>query len=226
MRTPGQDEALALGFLVSESLIRTLDDVYDVLRCADPDFPDQHNIINVVINPAVAASAADSGRQRYATSSCGLCGRAAIESIRAASDPLPETVRVNRDLFYSLPERLREGQAVFERTGGLHAAGLFDLGGRLLHLAEDVGRHNAVDKVIGLSLRQGPWPPDETVLMVSGRAGFEIAQKAIVARIPALCSVSAPSSLAVEVAREMNLILAGFLRGRSMNVYSGADRVG
>jgi FdhD protein len=128
-------------------------------------------------------------------------------------------------VLLALPDRLRAGQAAFERTGGLHAAGLFDLDGNLLHVAEDVGRHNAVDKVAGLALRHGPWPPAETVLMVSGRAGFEIVQKAAMARIPALCSVSAPSSLAVELAREMNLVLAGFLRGDSMNLYHGAEHI-
>lgn len=224
MRTPGHDDALALGFLVSEGLIRTLDDAFDVLRCADPDHPDLRNIVNVMVDPALAPPL-DTGPQRYATSSCGLCGRATIESVRLCAPPLPPPPALRREILLALPDRLRAGQEAFERTGGLHAAGLFDLDGRLLHVAEDVGRHNAVDKVVGLALRHGPWPPAETVLMVSGRAGFEIVQKAAVARIPALCSVSAPSSLAVELAREMNMILAGFLRGDSMNLYHGAESV-
>lgn len=225
MRTPGDDEALALGFLVSEAVIQSPDDVYDVLHCADPEHPDLRNILNVVIDPILAERIPDSGRQRYATSSCGLCGRATIEAIRQYTAPLPAQPLIRRNILVTLPDRLRAGQAAFERTGGLHAAGLFDLGGGLRHLAEDVGRHNAVDKVVGLALRNGPWPPAETVLMVSGRAGFEIVQKAVAARIPAVCSVSAPSSLAVELARDMNLVLAGFLRGDSMNLYSGAGCV-
>jgi FdhD protein len=225
MRTPGHDDALALGFLVSEGLINSVNEVFDILRCADPDYPDLRNIITVVVDPALVPETLDNGRQRYATSSCGLCGRATIESVRQCAAPLPQPPQLRRDVLLALPDRLRAGQAAFQRTGGLHAAGLFDLDGRLLHLAEDVGRHNAVDKVVGLALMQGPWPPAETILMVSGRAGFEIVQKAVMARIPALCSVSAPSSLAVELAREMNLMLAGFLRGDSMNVYSGGEKV-
>jgi len=225
MRTPGDDEALALGFLVSEGILTTATQVFDVLRCADPDHPDLRNIINVMVEPALAPPSSELNRQRYATSSCGLCGRATIESVRHCAPPLPTPPHFDRGVLLTLPDRLRAGQSAFERTGGLHAAGLFNKEGQLLHLAEDVGRHNAVDKVIGLALHNGPWPPDETILMVSGRAGFEIVQKAAVARIPALCSVSAPSSLAVELAREMNLVLAGFLRGDSMNLYAGAEFV-
>lgn len=221
MRTPGQDEALAVGFLAAEGILRSRAELYDVLHCADPEYPDLRNIVDVLIDPSRAETIESAGRQRYATSGCGLCGRATIEAIRRCVPPLSAPPPVPRSVLYALPDRLRVAQAAFERTGGLHAAGLFDLDGTLLHAAEDVGRHNAVDKVIGLALRHDPWPPERTILMVSGRAGFEIAQKAVAARIPALCSVSAPSSLAVQLAREMNLVLAGFLRGESMNIYSG-----
>ena len=225
MRTPGHDEALAVGFLATEGVVGTRNDVFDVLHCADPEFPDLRNIVNVLMDPERALAVGEGGRQRYATSSCGLCGRASIDAVRQSIPPLPPPPRLRGAMLIELPDRLRAAQSAFERTGGLHAAGLFDERGALLHAAEDVGRHNAVDKVVGMALLHGPWPAAGTILMVSGRAGFEIAQKAAVARIAALCSVSAPSSLAVALAREMNLILVGFLRGESMNVYSGMDSV-
>src|SRR5579872_6106957 len=216
MRTPGQDDALAAGFLASEGIVGSPEQIFDITRCADPDHPDLRNIVNVYIAPELVPGTMQAGRQRYASSSCGLCGKATIEAIRVFSAPLASTTRLSHTLLYTLPDRLRAAQKTFERTGGLHAAGLFDLEGRLLGVAEDVGRHNAVDKVIGRALLAGPWPPDDTILMVSGRAGFEIVQKALAARIPAVCSVSAPSSLAVDLAREMNIVLVGFLRGETM----------
>lgn len=225
MRTPGDDEPLALGFLTTEGIIRSFDDVWDVHRCADPEHPEELNIVEVTVNPEQVLDQPVSGRQRYASSACGVCGSATIDAVRKMAEPIRDAPPVSRAVVSSLPQLLRSAQAVFEETGGLHAAGLFTPRGELLHLAEDVGRHNAVDKVVGKALRSGPWPPAETILMVSGRAGFEIVQKALVARIPAVCSVSAPSSLAVELARETGMTLIGFVRDHRMNVYSGAERV-
>lgn len=229
MRTPGQDNVLAVGFLATEGLLRQQEDLFDITRCADPSFPDLHNIINVYVPPERApqtdADSSKAGRQRYATASCGLCGRATIEAVHAAVAPLGSPPCLSHAVLTALPDRLRAAQKTFAHTGGLHAAGLFDLQGELLYAEEDVGRHNAVDKVIGRAFLSDRWPLENVLLMVSGRAGFEIAQKAIMARIPVLCSVSAPSSLAVELAHCMNLVLVGFLRGNTMNVYAGADSV-
>ena len=210
MRTPSCDSFLALGFLVSEGILRTINDVYDILVCADPDHPDLRNIIDIIVNPDLVRDAPESGRQRYATSSCGLCGRATIESVRQCAPPFDWLSTVRRETLLSLSERIRAQQVAFERTGGLHAAAQFDLDGNLLNIAEDIGRHNAVDKVVGCALSEGT-TNEETILMVSGRAGFKIVQKAAAARIPVVCSISAPSSLSVQLAREMNMIFAGFL---------------
>ncbi len=225
MRTPGDDEPLALGFLATEGIIRSFDDVWDVHRCTDTENPDELNIVEVTVNPELILDQPVSGRQRYASSACGVCGSTTIDAVRKMAAPIRDAPTVSRAIVSSLPDGLRSAQAVFEETGGLHAAGLFSLQGELLHLAEDVGRHNAVDKVIGKALRSGPWPLTQAILMVSGRAGFEIVQKALVSRIPAVCSVSAPSSLAVELARDSGMVLIGFLRGERMNVYSGAERI-
>ncbi len=223
MRTPGSDEALAIGFLVTEQILTSREELFDVTRCADPDHPDLRNIVNAYVNPEGIPEDLFSGRQRYATSSCGLCGRAAIEQVTKSAPPISAPPEISRQVLYSLPDKLREAQEVFRRTGGLHAAGIFSVGGELLCLQEDVGRHNAVDKAVGRAFLDGRWPLDDVILMVSGRAGFEIVQKALAARIPAVCSVSAPSSLAVTLAREANMVLAGFVRGQSLNVYAGGN---
>lgn len=225
MRTPGQDEALAAGFLATEGLVQSPDDILSMAYCLDADNPDLRNIINVFLPPNRAPSQAQTGRQRYANSSCGLCGKATIEAIRVLAPPIEGGPPLSRAVLRALPDRLRAGQRVFERTGGLHAAGLFDAEGNRLGVEEDVGRHNAVDKLIGRAILRGFWPLRDTVMLVSGRAGFEIVQKALVARIPAVCAVSAPSTLAVDLAREMGMILVGFLRGDTMNVYAGAERI-
>ncbi len=225
MRTPGQDDALAVGFLVTEGILRSPDDLYDITQCADPDTPELRNTVTVYLPPERIGEDQQTGRQRYASSSCGLCGRATIEAIRAIAEPFAPVPSLSAAVIRSLPDRLRAGQRVFERTGGLHAAGLFDREGNLLFVEEDIGRHNAVDKLVGRALLQSRWSLDDTVMMVSGRAGFEIVQKALVARIPAVCSVSAPSTLAADLAREMGMILIGFLRGDTMNIYSGAERI-
>jgi len=225
MRTPGDDESLAIGFLATEGIVRSPDDIWDITRCADSENPDLFNIIDVYVPPDRVPEDIDGGRRRYATSSCGLCGKASIDQVRSTAPPLTSTPLLTRSVLISLPNRLRDSQRTFELTGGLHAAAIFALDGTLLHAAEDVGRHNTVDKVVGQALLKGPWPTIDAILMVSGRAGFEIVQKALVAGIPAVCSVSAPSSLAVDLARETGMTLVGFLRGDSMNVYSGANHV-
>jgi FdhD protein len=232
MRTPGDDEALAAGFLLTEGIIRSRDDIWDIKRCGDPRNRDVLNVVEVVIPESLTAEnaeyAAGTRNQRYSNSACGICGRASIDEVVKLSPPFESAPMVSAMVVQSLPDKLRAAQSVFEKTGGLHAAGLFDKAGNLLNDAEDIGRHNAVDKVIGKSLLTNPInPPDPTdmILLVSGRAGFEIVQKAVVARIPVVCSVSAPSSLAVELAVESGMILIGFLRGASMNIYAGMDRV-
>lgn len=224
MRTPGADRELAAGFLLADGILRSHDDVWDITRCADPANPLARNIIDVLVAPDRAPQP-ESGRQRYASSSCGLCGRGSIESVLHNAPPFDHAPPLRQSVLQSLPERLRAAQTVFQTTGGLHAAGIFDHDGTLLWAAEDVGRHNAVDKAVGQALLAGQWPVENAVLLVSGRAGFEIVQKAAAARVPAVCSVSAASSLAVDLARECGMFLAGFLRGSYMTVYAGAERL-
>ncbi|GAA4811518.1 formate dehydrogenase accessory sulfurtransferase FdhD [Nocardioides caeni] len=229
MRTPGDDFDLAIGFLVSEGVVRAAEEVVSARYCAGATVDDgnTYNLVDVALADGVAPPDPSVERAFYTTSSCGVCGKASLDAVRTASswsvtdDPL----RLTPDLLATLPDRLRAGQRVFERTGGLHAAALFDSAGELLVLREDVGRHNAVDKVVGHALREGWLPLRGTVLMVSGRASFELVQKAVMAGIPAMAAVSAPSSLAVDLAEEQGLTLVGFLRGGSMNLYAGADRV-
>lgn len=229
MRTPGDDFDLAVGFLVGEGVVRTAEDVVSARYCAGTadDGTNTYNVVDVGLAPGVTPPDPSLERNFYTTSSCGLCGRASLDAVRTATtwtvaeDPL----RTSAALLATLPERLRESQRVFDRTGGLHAAALFSADGELLHLREDVGRHNAVDKVIGHALREGLLPLRETVLVVSGRASFELVQKAVLAGVPMLAAVSAPSSLAVDLAQEHGLTLVGFLRGSSMNVYSAPGRV-
>ncbi|MFF2809160.1 formate dehydrogenase accessory sulfurtransferase FdhD [Streptomyces sp. NPDC058000] len=229
MRTPGNDFDLAAGFLVSEGVVRSADQVAGIRYCAGTtsDGGNTYNVVDVALAPGVAAPDASLERNFYTTSSCGLCGKASLDAVRTTAawtvdeDPL----RTAPEVLAALPDRLRAAQRVFDSTGGLHAAGLFGAEGELRCLREDVGRHNAVDKVVGHALRQGLLPLRETLLMVSGRASFELVQKAVMAGIPLLAAVSAPSSLAVDLAEESGVTLIGFLRGDSMNVYTGADRV-
>ncbi|OBF29422.1 sufurtransferase FdhD [Mycobacterium sp. ACS1612] len=229
MRTPGNDFDLARGFLVSEGVVATESDVAAIRYCAGAtaDGANTYNVLDVVLAAGVPLPDVSVERNFYTTSSCGLCGKASLDAVRTisrwrvADDPL----RLNADTIATLPDKLRSAQRVFDRTGGLHAAALFDSTGELLCVREDVGRHNAVDKVIGWAFDDRRLPLTGTTLMVSGRASFELVQKAVMAGIPALAAVSAPSSLAVDLAREMGLTLIGFLRGSSMNIYSGADRV-
>ncbi|MBQ1043750.1 formate dehydrogenase accessory sulfurtransferase FdhD [Micromonospora sp. C72] len=228
MRTPGDDLDLAIGFLLTEGLIRSAEDVHTAQLCAGTETPNTYNVVDVVLTPGVPEPVTDPSRNFYTTSSCGVCGKASIESVRTRSrfavqdDPLTVTA----ELLAALPDRLRAAQRTFDRTGGLHAAGLFTADGEMVVLREDVGRHNAVDKVIGWATREGRLPLAGHVLLVSGRASFELTQKAWMAGVPLLAAVSAPSTLAVELAEEAGMTLVGFLRGPTMNVYTGAARIG
>jgi len=226
MRTPGNDYELAAGFLVTEGLVAGGSDIARISYCPGGE-QQEFNVLDVTLAPGVPAPPAEASRPFVTTSSCGLCGKAGIESVRTRSrhavgdDPL--TVPVS--LLCELPARLRDAQKVFDRTGGLHAAGLFDATGNLVCLREDVGRHNAFDKVIGRAALDGWLPLRSHVILASGRASFELTQKAVMAGIPFLAAVSAPSSLAVELAEEAGMTLVGFLRGDTMNVYAGAHRL-
>ena len=225
MRTPGDDYDLVAGFLYTEGILSKREDLADLGYCADPENPDLRNIVRATLAPGLAPDVEKARRRAFTSSSCGLCGKGSIEAVLACAPPLKDSARFSRALIASLPERLGDAQPTFDETGGLHAAGLFDRKGVLLCAREDIGRHNAVDKVIGRMFLDGKAPLPGTVLMVSGRASFEIVQKALVARIPALCAVSAPSSLAVDLARDSGMTLVGFLRGGKGNVYSGAERL-
>ncbi|MFF8024069.1 formate dehydrogenase accessory sulfurtransferase FdhD [Streptomyces sp. NPDC007896] len=233
MRTPGDDFALAAGFLVSEGVFGRADEVQNIVYCAGAtvDGSNTYNVVDVRTAPGVVLPDITLERNVYTTSSCGLCGKASLDAVRTTArwaiddgtDAPP--VRLEPALLAGLPDRLREAQRVFDRTGGLHAAALFTEDGEMLDVREDVGRHNAVDKLVGRALQRGDLPLSRTILLVSGRASFELAQKAVMAGIPVLAAVSAPSSLAVDLAAETGLTLVGFLRGPSMNVYAGEHRI-
>ncbi|GAA1659438.1 formate dehydrogenase accessory sulfurtransferase FdhD [Fodinicola feengrottensis] len=229
MRTPVDDFDLAAGFLVSEGVISRADQLSAIRYCAGAtaDGQNTYNVLDATLADGVPGPDPSLERNFYTTSSCGLCGKASLDAVRtsAAWTVEADSLRVSAETIVGLPDSLRAAQKVFDRTGGLHAAGLFDADGTLLCLREDVGRHNAVDKVVGWAVRDGRLPLSGTILMVSGRASFELVQKATMAGIPMLAAVSAPSSLAVDLAAEMGLTLVGFLRGNSMNVYAGAHRV-
>jgi FdhD protein len=218
MRTPGHDLDLALGFLVTEGLVAKPSDVVGAINCAD-------NVVDVSLRTPIPDLSPS--RNFFTSSSCGMCGKASIDAVRTTSayDVSTDPFVVDATVLTSLPDRLREAQRVFDRTGGLHAAGLFDAVGNLLCLREDVGRHNAVDKVVGWAVQESRLPLSGTVLQVSGRASFELVQKAVMAGIPMLAAVSAPSSLAVALADEAGLTLIGFLRGATFNVYAGSHRL-
>lgn len=223
MRTPGHDVELASGFLLTEGLLRSREQVASI-RGAEPRNGGASNMVEVVLNDADLVPER-MRRNFFAASSCGICGKASIHAIRRRDLPaLLPGFRIDPDRLCQLPETLRTQQPVFDRTGGLHAAALFDETGALVVVREDIGRHNAVDKVIGWALTGGYLPLSRHVMMVSGRGGFEIVQKALAAGIPIVASVSAPSSLAVKLARELGLTLIGFLRGRRFVVYSGEGR--
>ena len=228
MRTPGADFELAAGFLYGEGIVTSPDDILKISYCVDPeiDAEQQYNIVNVELRDGREFDLRPLERHFYTTSACGVCGKASLEQLELRGCPVispgPE---VSAETIYSLPEALREAQGLFDATGGLHAAALFDGEGELLALREDVGRHNATDKLVGWALLEGRLPLAEHVVLVSGRSSFEIMQKCLTAGVPIVCAISAPSSLAVDVAREFGLTLVGFLRGGKFNVYAGADRV-
>ena len=229
MRTPGHDVELAHGFLLTEGVIGSMDDVATARYCdsLDDDGRNTYNVLDVALAEGVAPPDDSVERRFYTTSSCGVCGKASLDAVRTKTrfSPAEDPARVEAEVLFGLPDALRAAQKVFDSTGGLHAAGLFTAGGTLLAVREDVGRHNAVDKVLGHQLLAGGVPARGTVLMVSGRASFELMQKAVMAGVPVLAAVSAPSSLAVEMADEAGVTLVGFLRGRSMNIYTGSGRV-
>src|SRR6202034_2036169 len=221
MRTPGHDIDLAAGFLATEGVVASAGDLTQITMC-------DANVADVTLAPGVTLPMERLQRNFITTSACGVCGKDSIDAIRvrARYDVSADQVRVAPAVLAALPDRLREAQRVFASTGGLHAAGIFTAAGNLVVLREDVGRHNAVDKVIGWALREGRLPLTGCVLLVSGRASFELTQKALMAGLPLLAAVSAPSSLAAELAGESGMTLVGFLRGSSMNVYTSPQRLG
>ena len=225
MRTPGQDDELATGFLATEGLIKNREDVTEIAHCKEGEAAQLGNTLNVFLAPNVEVDMESLTRHVFASSSCGVCGKATIEAVQQNFPPVVSEVRFSPEIITGLPAKLREAQATFEQTGGLHAAAMFDARGKLLVLREDVGRHNAVDKVVGFGLLNDV-SFAECLLMVSGRASFEIMQKALAAQVPIVAAVSAPSSLAVEFAQESGQTLIGFLRGETMNIYSRAERTG
>ncbi len=220
MRTPGNDAELAAGFLFTEGILQHSDQIQHIL-------PQQQNSVLVLLKTGVIPQLQQTERNFISTSSCGVCGKAGIDSIKTVpvfTQPWPELV-VPAGIFYGLQHTLQQKQQLFESTGGIHAAGLFNLHGECILLREDVGRHNAVDKVIGAALQNNQLPLHQQILLLSGRAGFELIQKAVMAGIPVIAAVGAPSSLAVELATEHHITLIGFLRKDRFNVYSGAERV-
>jgi FdhD protein len=230
MRTPGSDVELAQGFLLTEGMITQRDDVQAVRYCrgaAGPDGTNTYNVLDVTLAQDVPMPDVDVTRNFYTTSSCGVCGKASLDAVRLISrySPGDQPARVAAQTLTALPGKLRAAQKVFSSTGGLHGAALFDLDGTMLVVREDIGRHNAVDKVIGWALENDLIPLSDAMLLVSGRASFELTQKCVMAGVPVLAAVSAPSSLAVELAAQSGVTLVAFLRGDSMNVYSRADRV-
>jgi len=227
MRTPGNDFELAAGFLLTEGIIQGRKDIEQIAYCVDPDVEQEFNIVSVSLRPGTSFDPALVERHFYTTSSCGVCGKATIEAVRVRHIPkIPtDSPRVSHRVIGRLGNELRESQHIFARTGSLHAAGLFDAEGMLLSVREDVGRHNAVDKVIGQQLLANRLPLSATVLMVSGRASFEILQKAAVAGVPFVVAVGAPSNLAVDVAKEFGMTLVGFAHGDSFNIYAGGHRL-
>jgi FdhD protein len=226
MRTPGNDFELAAGFLYGEGIIKAREDVVDLSYCTDEGEEQAFNIVNVTLRPGLAFDLDRLERNFYTTSSCGVCGKAALETLEVQGcEALPVRFQVAPQVICALPDKLRAAQQVFERTGGLHAAGLFDRDANLIALREDVGRHNAVDKLIGDELLAERLPLEDRLLLLSGRASFELVQKALMARIPLVAAVGAPSSLAADLAASFGMTLVGFLRGESFNVYSGVERL-
>jgi FdhD protein len=228
MRTPGADFELAAGFLFNEGVLTSLDRLSAITYCVDRDVAEEqrYNIVNVDLHGNELPPLDALERHFTMTSACGVCGKANIDALRDRGLlAVRSGLQVERQLIVALPERLAAAQRVFASTGGLHAAALFDAGGNVLAVREDVGRHNALDKIVGWALMNGKLPLDAYLVLLSGRASYELVQKAISAGIAVVCAVSAPSSLAVDLAREFGVTLAGFVRGSRFNVYSGAERI-
>ena len=222
MRTPGHDRELAAGFLVTENLIRARDDIFDITQCGS-SAADQ--VVNVTLRDPAAFDRSKLTRHVFSSSSCGVCSKATIDAVRQQFASVDSDVCVAAAIILQLPARLRENQETFEQTGGLHACALFDRDGKLLALREDVGRHNALDKLVGQALLDGELPLRDHVLFLSGRVSFEMMQKALAAGIPIVAAISAPTTLAVDFATESGQTLIGFVRGETMNVYTGVERV-
>ncbi len=228
MRTPGHDAELAAGFLFTEGIVKNIEDITTVEHCFIACAEDKENVILVKLAESVIPNLRNMERNFYTTSSCGVCGKGSIAGIRtvnAFAVQKGSDLTINAELLYRLPDILRQHQQVFADTGGLHASALFNTNGELLLVREDVGRHNALDKVIGAALNKNWLPLDQSILLLSGRASFELVQKAAMAGISIIASVGAPSSLAVELAEEFNITLAGFLRGHRFNIYTAANRI-
>ncbi|MEA5503231.1 formate dehydrogenase accessory sulfurtransferase FdhD [Halotia wernerae UHCC 0503] len=228
MRTPGADFELAAGFLYGEGVISCKQDIQRISYCVDElvDGEQRYNIVNVELRQGLIPDLQPLERHFYTNSACGVCGKASLEALRLRVCPvIGSGLMVTPEIIYSLPNQLQVAQGIFAATGGLHAAGLFDAQGRLLHLREDIGRHNALDKLIGTALLSDELPLNNHLVMVSGRSSFEILQKSTAAGVPVVCSVSAPSSLAVSVAEEFGITLIGFLRGERFNIYTGSHRI-
>jgi len=226
MRTPGNDLELAAGFLFTEGIVQRRDQLQKLESNQDSNEPNRGNLVRCDLAPECLTDSLQIQRNFFAASSCGICGKASIDSVRSRALQVPNPkFTIEPEILLRIPDSLRESQAVFGRTGGLHAAALIDRTGKLQVVREDIGRHNAVDKVIGWAFLDNKIPVGESMLLVSGRGGFEIVQKAIVAGLPVLACVSAPSSLAVQLAREMRLTLIGFLRGRRFVIYAGEERL-
>jgi FdhD protein len=221
MRTPGHDADLAAGFLLTEGVVNRPDEVYDIMQCRTTKRAEKGNVVEVVLAKKTKVDFESLTRHVFSATSCGLCGKATIEAVRQHFPAVKRPLRVSAQVLRWLPDRLAAAQPTFQATGGLHATALFDASGSLLVAREDVGRHNAVDKVLGHALRAGWLPLDQHILLVSGRVSFEIVQKALAARISVIAGISAPTSLAAEFANANKQTLVGFLRGDRLNIYSG-----
>jgi FdhD protein len=226
MRTPGHDRELAAGFLVTENLIRRADEIFEITVCGEiRGSSDETNVVNVTLKNPSAFDPAKFTRNLFSSSSCGICGKASIEAIAQQFAPITSEWKVSAELLLQLPARLSTAQETFQRTGGLHACALFEENGKLFAAREDVGRHNALDKLIGYALLEDRLPLDRQILLLSGRVSFEMVQKALAGGIAIIAAISAPTSLAVEFARANNQTLVGFLREDHMNVYAGTERI-
>jgi FdhD protein len=226
MRTPGHDRELAAGFLVTENLVRRADEIFEITVCGEnPAGADETNVVNVTLKDPARFDAKQFSRNLFSSSSCGICGKASIEAIAKQFAAIDSEFTVPAQLLLELPARLSGAQKTFQLTGGLHACALFEKDGALVALREDVGRHNALDKLIGHALLENRLPLDRQILLLSGRVSFEMVQKALAAGIAIIAAISAPTSLAVEFARANNQTLIGFLRGKEMNIYAGAERI-